>query len=172
MNAWALLVTTKPPTWRDPLVEWVEAGPTLGEPHPGFFYPDPIGFWSEIRKWATELLRVFQPNWTHVEALSLTTVLHLGDEGERLRRMLEVCRPRLVLFLDEPSWARSGLQVRPVAHHITDPYRRGQVYEGFWGAGDDGLTVGKSPQHPSTHNLYRDDDMLAFLRAAPVRDDH
>jgi hypothetical protein len=113
INAWLLLVTTKPPTWRDNLVLWEDHPPTLGRANEGFYYPDPLGFWAEIRE-------------------------------------------------------RSGLEVRQVAHHITDPHRRGQVYEGFWGRTPDGRVVGKAPQHPTTHNLYRDADMLGFLRSAPA----
>jgi hypothetical protein len=30
------------------------------------------------------------------------------------------------------------------------------------------MVVGKSPQHPTTHNLYRAEDMVGFLRAAPL----
>jgi hypothetical protein len=55
-----------------------------------------------------------------------------------------------------------------VTHHIKDPHRPGQVYEGFWGELEDGVVVGKAPQHPTTHNLYRSDDMVAFLRSAPL----
>src|SRR5438874_34420 len=41
VNAWLLLFTRKPPSWEDPLLPWTDESPTLGEPHPGFFYPDP-----------------------------------------------------------------------------------------------------------------------------------
>ena len=60
------------------------------------------------------------------------------------------------------------LTAKQVAHHINDPHREGQVYEGFWSTGDDGLVIGKAPQHPTMHNLYREEDMLAFLRSAPA----
>jgi hypothetical protein len=167
VNAWLLFVTTKPPAWRDDLVHWEEQPLGLGQAHEGFFYPDPLGFWAEVRKWAVELFRRRQPDWGVSEALALTTLLHVGDNPGRLGRALELCRPRLVLFLDEPSWERSGLTVTQVPHHITDPHRPGLVYEGFWGQDPDGVTIGKAPQHPTTHNLYRDEDMLAFLRSAP-----
>ena len=39
-NAWLLLVTSKPPTWRDPLHPWVGRPLTLGAPHEGFLYPE------------------------------------------------------------------------------------------------------------------------------------
>jgi hypothetical protein len=168
INAWLLLVTTKPPVWRDPFVIWPDGPLTLGEPHEGFFYPDPMGFWAEVRRWSLELHRLANPTWGTPDALSVTTLLHLGEERERLGRALDLSAPRLVLFLDEPSWARSGLQVRTEPHYIHDPHRPKQVYEGFWGHGEDGTVVGKAPQHPSTHNLYRWDDMLGFLRSAPA----
>jgi len=170
MNAWLLFVTTKAPNWRDAFLTWPEGPLTLGEPHEGFFYPDPLGFWAEVRRWAVELFRRHQPTWAAPEALTLTTLLHIGEEPERLQRALDLLDPRTVLFLDEPSWERSGLTVsRRQPHSIVDPHRPGQVYEGFWGQHGD-IVVGKSPQHPSTHNLYRATDMLEFLRAAPLPD--
>ena len=167
VNAWLLFVTTKPPAWQDDLVRWEERPLTVGEAHEGFFYPDPLGFWAEIRKWTLELIRPHAPGWGVNEALSVTTLLHQADDPSRLQAALDLCRPKTVLFLDEPSWERSGLQTRQVPHHINDPHREGQVYEGFWGVAD-GRAIGKAPQHPTMHNLYRDDDMLAFVRSAPA----
>ena len=43
-----------------------------------------------------------------------------------------------------------------------------QVYEGFWGTDENGLVIGKTPQHPTMHNLYREEDMLAYIRSAPA----
>ena len=169
INAWLLLVTTKPPAWRDPLVRWDDRPPTLGQAHEGFFYPDPLGFWAEVRRWALELFRVQHPDWGLPEALALTTLLHLGGVPERLDHAMSLSSPQMILFLDEPSWEASGLEVRQVPHHIADPHRRGKVYAGFWGHTADGRVVGKSPQHPTTHNLYREKDMLSFLRSAPPR---
>ena len=168
INAWLLLVTTKPPTWRDPLLQWEERPPALGEAHQGFFYPDPLGFWAEVRRWSLELFRLQHPGFGLTEALSLTTLLHVGGEPGRLTRAIDVSSPQVLLFLDEPSWVASGLDVHQEAHHIVDPHRPGQVYEGFWGRTDAGRVVGKAPQHPTTHNLYRAEDMRDFLRAAPV----
>jgi hypothetical protein len=170
-NAWLLLVTTKPPNWRDNLVTWPEAPLGLGRAHEGFFYPDPLGFWAEVRRWTVELFRLHQPTWNLPEALSLTTLLHLGDESDRLRRAVELSCPRTILFLDEPSWERAGYNgLRREPHFIADPHRSGQVYEGFWGKTDEGVVVGKSPQHPSTHNFYKGEDMLGFVRSAPLPD--
>ncbi len=168
VNAWLLLVTTKPPTWHDNLVLWEDHPPSLGRANEGFYYPDPLGFWAEIRRWSLELFQLQYPRWGPPDALALTTLLHLGDESDRLSRAMELSEPQMILFLDEPSCVRSGLQVRQVAHHINDPHRPGQVYEGFWGRTPDGRVVGKAPQHPTTHNLYRDDDMIGFLRSAPA----
>jgi hypothetical protein len=171
LNAWLLLVTTKPPSWRDALVVWHEAPLTLGEAHEGFFYPDPLGFWSEVRRWTLELFHRDHPAWGPPDALAVTTLLHVGDEPDRFRQAVELSQPRTILFLDEPSWERAGLDgIRRELHSIVDPHRKGQVYEGFWGKGPDGVVVGKAPQHPATHNLYRADDMLAFLRSAPLPD--
>ncbi|HEX2023714.1 MAG TPA: hypothetical protein VHF00_03355 [Acidimicrobiales bacterium] len=167
INAWLLLVTTKPPTWQDPLVRWADRPPTLGQAHEGFYYPDPLGFWAEIRRWTLELFRLQDPAWSQPEALSLTTLLHLGGVPERLEHAMSLSSPQVILFLDEPSWEISGLEVRQVHHHIADPHRSGQFYEGFWGHTPDGRVVEKSPQHPTTHNLYRAEDMVGFLRSAP-----
>ena len=169
LNAWLLLVTTKPPSWRDPLMLWPAAPPTLGEAHEGFFYPDPLGFWTEVRRWVVELLRPGHPTWGAPEALAVTALLHVGDEPERFRRGRELCQPRMIVFLDEPSLERSGVAtLRREPHFITDPHRSGQVYEGFWAKDGDGVVVGKAPQHPATHNLYRASDMSGFLRSAPA----
>ena len=169
LNAWLLLVTTKPPTWRDPLVQWRELPLTLGEPHEGFFYPDPLGFWGEVRRWATELLRRFLPGATFAEALSLSMLVHLADEPARLDRARHLARPRLVLFLDEPAWEASAMTVADRrSFRVPDPHRPRQEYEGFWARLEDGTTVGKSPQHPAAHRLYRPADLSEFLGAAPV----
>ena len=64
-NAWLLLVTTKPPQWGDDLVPFPEAPLTLGEPHEGFLYPDPIGFWDEVRRWCRRAGRHPRAGWEH-----------------------------------------------------------------------------------------------------------
>jgi len=170
LNAWLLLVTTKPPVWRDPMLAWRDHPLTLGEVNENFFYPDPLGFWTEIRRWALELFTLRNRTWGLGESLSLTTLLHVGDEPARFSTAFDRLSPRVVLFLDEASWLASGLQVegRVVNHHITDPHRPGQVYEGFWAQREDGVAVGKAPQHPTTHKLYRREDMVGFLRAVPL----
>lgn len=167
VNAWLLLVTTKPPTWRDPLVLWPEDSPTMGEPPHGFFYPDPLGFWTEVRRWATVLVRRHWPGCSTSDAISVTTLLHVGTDNERLGWARSLMQPRVLLFLDEPSWQASGLEVRRQPHYVPDPHRPQQVYEGFWAVADDATVVGKAPQHPATHNLYRTGDMDGFLAAAP-----
>jgi len=165
-NAWLLLVTTKPPAWRDALVEWQERPLSVGWPHEGFFYPDPLGFWAEVRRWALELLRPMEPAWGHADALAVTALLHLGDDHGRLDLAVGVCRPGAVLFLDEHAWHVSGWSVdaeRPF--ELPDPHRPGQAYHGFWGVGPSGAMVGKSPQHPAAHRLYDASDLLRYLRA-------
>lgn len=168
-NAWLLLVTTKQPSWTDALVKWSEAPLTLGAPHEGFFYPDPLGFWAEVRRWALELFHRHEPLWGPPEVLSLTALLHVGDDPQRLAKALALLEPRTVLFLDEPAWERAGIEgLRREPHSIADPHRPGKVYEGFWARDAAGVVIGKSPQHPATHNLYRPHEMLEFLRGAPL----
>lgn len=168
-NAWLLLVTTKPPQWTDPLVPFPEEPLRLGEPHPGFLYPDPIGFWSEVRRWCAAVLATREAGWATPEAVSVSALVHLGDDVGRLTTAIGVTRPGVVLFLDEPAWQSSGwaaeAQLEP--HHIVDPHRAGQVYQGCWGRRTDGTIVGKAPQHPTMHRLYRWDDMAQFLRSCP-----
>jgi hypothetical protein len=161
LNAWLLLVTTKSPTWRDPYVEWRDLPPTLGAPHEGFFYPDPLGFWAEVRHWATTLVET-----PISEALAVTTVLH---GAEHIQWALTLMQPRIVLFLDDPAWQQSSIDVPHTSHDIRDPFRAGQLYEGWWGRMQNGneLIVGKAPQHPAAHKLYSRADMDGFLRAAP-----
>lgn len=128
INAWLLLVTTKPPGWRDPLLFWPDSPLTLGEAHEGFFYPDPLGFWAEVRHWVRELFRPYQPKWTMPEMLSVTMLVHVGNEPDRFARAADLASPRMVLFLDEPSIQRACIEgVRKEQHFITDPHRQGQV---------------------------------------------
>ena len=157
LNAWLLLVTTKPPAWRDPLATWSERPPTLGDAHPGFFYPDPLGFWAEIRRWAITLVALDM-----ADALAVTSLLH----GASPDWAVGVMHPRVVLFLDETAWRAAEWDVDVHAHHIADPFRDGQVYEGWWGQRADGLVVGKAPQHPAAHKLYDAGDMSDFLRSS------
>jgi hypothetical protein len=166
-NAWLLFVTTKPPSWRDPLHPWVERPLTIGEPHDGFLYPDPIGFWDEIRRWAVELFRLQQPTWSTSESLSLTTLVHVGGDPSQLAVARELCQPRTIVFLDEPAWQSANLEVATTPFSVPDPHRPGQEYEGWWGTTATGSVVGKSPQHPTMHRLYRAEDLSAWLRASP-----
>lgn len=167
LNAWLLVVTTKPPTWQDKLIAW-PAGPlTLGEPHPGFLYPDPIGFWAEVRRWSIELFRAEEPTWSTAECLALTTLVHVGERREHLALAQQTCRPRMTVFLDEPAWQSADLDVVIDRLAIPDPHRAGQVYEGWWGTTATGAVVGKAPQHPTMHNLYRSEDLARWLQRAP-----
>lgn len=166
-NAWLLFVTTKPPSWRNPLHPWVERPLTLGEPHEGFLYPDPIGFWNEVRRWSLELFRVPQPHWSTAESLSLSALVHVGEDPRHLATAMRTCRPRVVVFLDEPAWQVADLDVAPTPFAVPDPHRPGQAYEGWWGTAADGCVVGKAPQHPTMHRLYDAQDLSAWLRAAP-----
>ena len=128
-NAWLLFVTSKPPTWRDPLHPWVERPLTLGEPHEGFLYPDPIGFWDEVRRWAVELFRLREPSWSTAESLSLTTLVHVGDDPAQLERRAATCaEPRMVVFLDEPAWRSAGASTcatTPLSRARPSPARPG-----------------------------------------------
>lgn len=121
-----------------------------------------------MRRWATVLLRLVEPSWAPPEALAVSALLHVGDRPERLAWAQATMAPRMVLFLDEPAAAASGVTSAD-AHHlpVPDPHRAGQSYEGWW-ARDGSRVVGKSPQHPAAHKLYRAADLDAFLSAAPV----
>lgn len=167
-NVWLLFVTTKPPSWQDALLPW-PAGPlTFGEPHDGFIYPDPIGFWLEVRRWSIELFRAHEARWSTAEALALTTLVHIGEDQSRLALAQATCRPRMTVFLDEPAWLAADLQVATSPLAVPDPHRPGQVYEGWWGTTEDGAVVGKSPQHPTMHRLYAAADLTNWLHKAPA----
>lgn len=165
MNAWLLFVTTKPPSWRDALVEWRELPLAVGRPHEGFLYPDPIGFWAEVRRWSVETLRGFERAWDVSEALAVTALVHVGNDPGALTVAMHTCRPATVVFLDEAAWQSAGWDVEPHPFEIPDPHRADQAYEGFWARRADGVTVGKAPQHPTMHRLYDAADMTAYLRA-------
>ena len=111
------------------------------------------------------------PGGAATEALALTTLLPAGGQPDRVARAVEAFEPRLVLFLDEPSWAASRASSTSASRcPTTSPTPTGpkQAYEGFWATRRDGVVVGKSPQHPATHNLYRADDIVGYLRSAPI----
>ena len=167
-NAWLLLVTTKSPTWHEALIPWPEGPLTFGEPHDGFLYPDPIGFWGEVRRWSIELFRAHERSWSTAECLALTTLVHVGDEPDHLGLAVDTCRPRLIVFLDEPAWGAAALDVVTTPLAVPDPHRAGQTYEGWWGTTEDGTVVGKSPQHPTMHRLYRAEDLTDWLQRAPT----
>ena len=164
-----VLVTTKSPDWRDPLTKFPEDSPTLGDPHAGFFYPDPIGFWAEVRRWLTTIVRRADPGLDIPSALAVSALVHVGTQPERLEAAMATCRPAVVLFLDEAAWLASGWTVDAAPHHVPDPHRDGQVYQGFWGRRADGLVVGKAPQAPSAHRFYEWADMSGFLESVPLR---
>ncbi len=169
IGSWLLFVTTKPPHWRDPLLAFPEQPLSAGHPHEGWFYPDPAGFWTEVRRWATLVVRTRRPEWTGSEALAVSALVHLADDPSRLAVARDTCRPRVVLFLDEPALQSARLDLAAVSHHhLPDPHRDGQVYQGFWARDAEGTIVGKAPQHPSAHRLYRASDMDGFLRACPA----
>jgi hypothetical protein len=163
------MVTTNAPSWRDPLLEWRQLPPALGSPHEGFFYPDPLGFWLEVRRWATSLLRVAMPRWTTADALSVSALIHAGDDPDRVRWASERCQPMVTLYLDEAAVQTASIERAGDVFSIPDPYRPGTVYEGWWVRLGDGRVVGKSPQHPASHRLYRAQDIDVFLHASPIR---
>lgn len=169
VGSWLLLVTTKPPHWRDPLLEYPEQPLAAGHPHEGWFYPDPVGFWAEVRRWATLIARTRVRSWTGTEALAVSALVHLADDPSRLDVARAALRPHVVLFLDEPAAQAAAVEPTAVEHRrVPDPHRDGQAYEGWWGRLDDGTIVGKAPQHPSAHRLYRTSDMDGFLLACPA----
>ena len=118
INAWLLFVTTKPPWWKDPFVEWPELPLTVGQPHEGFFYPDPLGFWSEVRRWANELLRATAHDWGPPEVVALTSLVHVGDHPSAFEVARRQCRPGVVVFLDDAAWKASGLTLTPETHRF------------------------------------------------------
>ena len=166
-NAWLLMVTAKPPTWRDPMMTWPDEGPALGRPHPGFFYPDPLGFWTEIRRWVAVLVRTAVPALSTSDALSVAAVIHAGEDADRVRWAVECCAPRIILFLDEASRETAGVTAGATIS-IPDPHREGTTYDGWWLRSADGIIWGKAPQHPASHRFYRAQDMDAYLHATPL----
>jgi len=167
-NAWLLLVTSKAPTWRDPLLLWLDEPPTLGEPHHGFFYPDPLGFWTEVRRWIGILVRNSSPSLSATEALSIAALVHSGEDPAWIAWAMDRCQPVMTLFLDEASREAGGVTPGGADYSIPDPHRAGTVYEGWWATAPGGRVVGKAPQHPASRNFYRPGDMARYLTAAPT----
>jgi hypothetical protein len=152
-------------------LRWQQQPPTVGRAHEGFFYPDPLGFWSEVRRWATIVVGTAEPGVRTVDALSVTALLHLGADATLIRRLLGEVRPSVALFVDEAAWSAFGAGTDTedaVTITIPDPHRQGVVYTGQWGWRGE-VVVGKAPQHPAAHQLYRASDMDRFLQGVPVR---
>jgi len=152
------------------LYSWRELPPTLGTPHEGFYYPDPLGFWTEVRRWTTVIVRTAEPQASGADALAVSALLHLGEQPDRVAWALDLMRPAIVLFLDEASWVAAAIDAKTNPFSIPDPHRPGVVYEGSWGSTDSGQIVGKAPQHPAAHSLYKKEDMDTFLGAVPPND--
>jgi D-alanyl-D-alanine dipeptidase len=133
------------------------------------FYPDRLGYWSEVRRWITVLVRSAWPDAHTQEVLSAAAVLH-GQEPAAALASIAVARPRVVVALDDGAvdllpatspTARESVTIR-------DPHRPRQAYAGWWAVTEDGTVVGKAPQHPAAHNFYRHSDLDSFLAAAPL----
>ena len=93
----------------------------------------------------------------------------VDNDPSRLGQARAATSPHVVLLQDEPAAEASRLEPVDVEkHHIPDPHRDGQVYQGWWGRLGNGTIVGKAPQHPSTHRFYRAPDMDRFLAACPT----
>lgn len=168
-NAWLVLLASKPPTGEDPLLPWPEEPLTFGEAHLGFFYPDTLGYLAEVRRWITELVRAAEPGAHTADALAVSALAHVGDDPTVAAAVLAICSPAVVLCLDDGAWRLAGLTpVRVESHHVPDPHRAGQVYQGLWGRTAEGTVVGKAPQHPAAHHFYRAVDLTDFLCAAPI----
>ena len=135
--------------WRDPLVTWQDRPLSLGTPNQGFYYPDPMGFWAEVRKWAVELFRLRHPRWGATEALALTTLLPAASHPDRVARAVDAFEPRLVLFLDEPSWAASRASEAPSRSPTTSPTPTGPS-RSTRGSGPSGPTGWWWASRPST----------------------
>ena len=169
-NAWLVLVGTRAPTWQDPLFEWHDEPPTLGDPHPGLFYPDTMGYWTELRRWIGVVVRAAWPDAHTQEALSAAAVLH-GEEPAATLASMARARPRVIVALDDGAVDLLPATALGAREHVTirDPHRPRQSYTGWWATTADGVIVGKSPQHPAAHNFYRRADLDAFLSRAPLR---
>ena len=163
-NAWLLFVTTKPPSWRDPLHPWVERPLTLGEPHEGFLYPDPdrvLGRGPPLGRRAVPAPR--SRRGAPAESLALTTLVHVGERPGAPRTRAQ--RPVRAAHRSCSSTSRPGSPPpstwppRPFA--VPDPHRAGQVYEGWWGTTADGRGRGQVAAAP--------DDAPAVPRRGPHR---
>ena len=161
LNAWLLLVTTKAPrgatrtssgaTPRPPSARRTRASSTPTRSASG-----PRSGTGRRRSSA----------WPITEALSVTTLLH-GDGtwmGARAR-----CA-RVVLFLDEPAWNAAGISGETALTPHADPRSRSAPARSTRAGGARPVTaiVGKAPQHPAAHKLYRRSDIDGFLRSIPA----
>jgi hypothetical protein len=127
-----------------------------------------LGFWTEVRRWVAILVRAAAPQLSTTDALAVAALIHSAGDLGRVDHTTRLCRPAMILYLDEASRAAAGVEPGIDIYTIPDPHRPGTVYEGWWSRGRSGVVVGKAPQHPASHNFYRTADMDAFLRAAPT----
>jgi hypothetical protein len=149
-------------------MQWLDDPPTLGEPHHGFFYPDPLGFWSEVRRWIGIIVRTRAPAMSAMESLAVASLVHCGEDPSRVAWATDRCRPVVTLLLDEASREAVGIPPPADLYTIPDPHRKGTSYEGWWTTDGDDRIIGKAPQHPASHNFYQSADMDRFLGALPM----
>ena len=105
----------------------------------------------------------------NVRVMTLLLVLCSAAPGFGQTAVKKAAGPiRVDAILDEPAWGAAGLDVATTPLAVPDPHRAGQTYEGWWGTTEDGTVVGKSPQHPTMHRLYRAEDLTDWLQRAPT----
>jgi len=127
-NAWLIFVGPSPggsPT-SDPDVDRLlgsshRRNPTLGWPHPSFWYPDRPGFGATIRRWATSAMTGVAPQATEGESLTCTLMVNLTQDqfanasdvnldnsstaaAYFWASVVPVARPRLVIALTRPIY--------------------------------------------------------------------
>ena len=75
-----------------------------------------------------------------------------------------------VTFIVQPVAGNAGTAIGAgfAAGYFLTPRDRDEAEEMWEKIKEKFASIGKAPQHPTMHNLYREDDMLAFLRSAPA----
>ena len=167
-NAWLLFVTTKPPSWRDPARTRGRSGrsPSASRTRASST-PTRSGSGTRCGAGPSSCSGSQQPDLEHRRE----PVAH----DPRARRL----RPRPARGRSEPVPAahdrvprRAGLAVGGArgGHHAVlraRPPPAGRCTRAGGARPPTGAVVGKSPQHPTMHRLYRAEDLTAWLRAAP-----
>lgn len=153
---------------------------TVGRAHPHFFWPDTAGFFTKVRRWATEALVGGGVASNEGEALSLTMIVNLLDHQAadsrtlaqtlhlgvpRLRCAIDAALPNVIIALTQDIFdtirSTFGAGVSQIDQTNVRQYKPPRMWIRHEGRP---VLLARSPNHPSRqHPIPETYDYLAGL---------